>query len=174
MRWIVHPRHDGHLKYVADDTIMRNGNSLFQGTNVSESASCEWCGRYLWPTSGARRKDEELDERSAGGGGKQPSSCLLTATLVLPSPLLSFLSVKHIGSFAPSLANCSIVGRDLSGTPLGSAVSISTILSVGIPETLAASEATLYTDEWVKSRLGFVVFNWYTNSSTENEGFAGL
>jgi hypothetical protein len=76
-------------------------------------------------------------------------------TLSTPELLLR----KALRVFRPSLTSCSIVRRGYPTTPLGCAASIRTILSAGIPETLAASEATLNTEEWTKSRLAFVVFN---------------
>ena len=128
--------------------------------------------RYLWLTSGTRREDQELDKESGKSeeGGEQS---LPTASLVLPSPSLSFFSTNCGASLAPSLTNYLRIERNLFPIPRY-AESIKTILSVRIPEILAASAATPYTGEWVKIRMAFVMFNRYTNSPTENKGFAGL
>lgn len=116
------------------------------GMNQRQRKSRKYYDIYLRPASGTRREDQELDNISAGIK-KSAAKTLGTATLVLPSPFPSFFSAKCGGSFAPSLTNCSIARRGLSTAPLGCAASIRTILSAGMPETLAASEATLNTDE---------------------------
>ena len=59
--WVTYPRHDGHLKRVRNKSIMSNRDGLFQGTNVSVSKPRKHYGRYLWPTSGTRREDQELE-----------------------------------------------------------------------------------------------------------------
>lgn len=92
-----------------------------------------------------------------------PLEKLKKASLVLPSPFLSFGSVYVFLAFSPASMSCGTVANFALSFP--GAGSRRTIRSEGSFAIFAASSATPRFHGWTTSSLAFVVFRTWTSSS---------
>lgn len=133
---------------------------------VSKPRKCKCQGSRIWPTSGTRREDQELGNQSVNSG-----RAVRRTTSSYPTP--RFLIDRARLELRPFLDQL-LDGQSRLASCIVSyyAMLISPIPCAGVFQNLV--EALRAIEPCVKTRPDFVTFNRYIDSSTGNEGFAGM